>query len=410
MQKLDLKKFNLPEQSGVYFFKQGKTILYIGKASSLRDRVRSYFNPDLGLTRGVGIVQMIELADNLSFIETDSVLEALILEASEIKKHQPKYNTREKDDRSFNFVVITKEIFPRVLLVRGKELQENEDLAGKIKYQFGPFPHGGELKEALKIIRRLFPYRDKCMPQATLKPCFNAQIGLCPGVCSGIISTKEYGLIIKNIKHLFEGKKTTIIKDLTKQMKAVALVLNFEKAEEIKRKIFALNHIQDIALIKYRHKEKEAKMFRIEAFDVSHLSGHSTVGVMTVVLDGEIDKGAYRKFTIKGLGKKKVQIDDIANLKEILTRRFTHTEWIIPQLVVVDGGQAQLKAGQSVLLFLGLDIPVVGVVKDKHHRPREIIGNYKKIIENRKREIILANSEAHRFAIHFHRQIYKQVV
>jgi len=418
MKLSDLKQFNLPDKPGVYFFKQGKTILYVGKATSLSDRVRSYFSADLGLARGPGIVAMVELADSISFIETDSVLEALILEADQIKKHRPKYNIREKDDKSFNFVVITKEEFPRVLLVRGKQLREDEELAKQIKYQFGPFPQGSELKEALKIIRKIFPYRDKCVPNSG-KPCFNAQIGLCPGVCSGNVSASEYDLTIKNLKRLFEGKKKDIVKDLEKQMKVSASKQEFEKAGELKRKIFTLNHIQDISLIKYRNSREREGLFRIEAYDIAHLAGKDTVGVMAVVLDGEMDKSSYRKFTIKGKGKD--VSNDIENLKEILSRRFNHDEWILPQVIVLDGGKAQLKAGQNILTALGLDIPAVSVVKDEFHRAREILGDspslgklqrseVKKIIREHEREIILANSEAHRFAIHFHRQVRGKVV
>ncbi len=401
-----LKQFNLPDKPGVYFFKHGKNILYVGKATSLKDRVRSYFNVDLNITRGLGIVQMVELADSISFIETDSVLEALILEAAQIKKHRPKYNVKEKDDKSFNFVVITKEAFPRVLLVRGKQLREDEELAKQIKFQFGPFPQGSELKEALKIIRKIFPFRDKCLPKVG-KPCFNAQIGLCPGVCSGAVSELNYAQTIKNLKRLFEGKKKDIIKDLEKQMKVLAGKQEFEKAGEIKKKIFTLGHIQDISLIKYRDNRERIGAFRIEAYDIAHLAGKDTVGVMAVVLDGEMDKSSYRKFTIKGRGKDVA--NDIENLKEILSRRFNHDEWTLPQIIVLDGGKAQLKAGQNILTTLGLDIAAVSVVKDEFHRAREILGD-KKIIREHEREIILANSEAHRFAIHFHRQIRGRMI
>lgn len=402
----DLKQFNLPDKPGVYFFKHGKNILYVGKATSLKDRVRSYFNADLNVTRGLSIVQMIELSDNLSFIETDSVLEALILEANQIKKHRPKYNIKEKDDKSFNFVVITKEAFPRVLLVRGKQLREDEELVKQIKFQFGPFPRGSELKEALKIIRKIFPFRDKCVPNSG-KPCFNAQIGLCPGMCGGMISEEQYAQTIKNLRRLFEGKKKDIIKDLEKQMKVLATRQEFEKAGEIKRKIFTLNHIQDISLIKYRDSRERIGTFRIEAYDIAHLAGKDTVGVMAVVLDGEMDKSSYRKFTIKGKGKD--VSNDIENLKEILSRRFNHDEWVLPKIIVLDGGKAQLRAGQNILETLGLDIQAVSVVKDEFHRAREILGD-KKIIREHEREIILANSEAHRFAIHFHRQIRGRVI
>ena len=114
------KKINLPDTPGVYLFKKNKEILYIGKATSLKDRVRSYFSNDLIATRGPLLIDMVFQANDIEFIKTDSVLEALILESNLIKKYQPRYNTQEKDDKSYNYVIITKEDFPRVLIEKGK--------------------------------------------------------------------------------------------------------------------------------------------------------------------------------------------------------------------------------------------------------------------------------------------------
>ena len=126
MQVKDLKKFKITDKPGVYFFKKGKVILYIGKATSLRDRTRSYFSKDLIATRGPSILDMVVQADKIDWQETDSVLEALILEAELIKKHLPKYNVREKDDRSWNYVCITDEEIPKVLIIRGRELEKKK--------------------------------------------------------------------------------------------------------------------------------------------------------------------------------------------------------------------------------------------------------------------------------------------
>ena len=164
MQREDLKKLIIPDSPGIYMFRgPKKALLYIGKAASLRDRVRSYFAADLVRGRGARIVGMVEQATTLVWTATDSVLEALILEANLIKKHQPPYNVDEKDNKSFNYLVITKEDFPRILVVRGRELFDPQKASTlKLKAVFGPFPSG--LKEALKIIRRIFPYRDNCIP------------------------------------------------------------------------------------------------------------------------------------------------------------------------------------------------------------------------------------------------------
>ncbi len=394
----------LPDEPGVYFFKKGEVTLYVGKATSLRDRTRSYFSPDLISTRGPLLVKMITEADSIDFQKTDSVLEALILEAALIKKHLPKFNTQEKDDKSWNYVVITKEDFPRVLLVRGKDLLHSgfTDLGYKIKESFGPFPHGAQLKIALKIIRKIFPYRDYCTPLQG-KACFNAQIGLCPGVCDGRISKSDYTRQIRHIQLFFEGKKSTLMKSLEKEMNQFAKNREFEKAAEIKRKIFALNHIQDVALIR-RDKETpvDDKSFRIEAYDIAHISGTSTVGVMTVIEDGEVKKADYRMFKIRTAKAG----SDTGALQEVLERRLKHTEWPTANLIVIDGGIAQRNLAERVLEQAGQKILVVNVVKDDRHKPDHFLGD-ESLVKKYKREILLVNNEAHRFGISYHKKVRK---
>ncbi len=405
MKSNEIKKYKISNTSGVYFFRgaRGK-ILYIGKATSLRSRVYSYFTDDILDKRSPLIAEMVEKVKDITWEETDSVLEAIILEVNLIKKHNPKYNTKEKDDKSFNYVIITKEDFPRVLLVRAKELFGDSVSKNKykIKYIFGPFPQGTVLKDALKIIRKIFPFRDKCLPVLVKgKPCFNRQIKLCPGVCSGEISKKEYAKIIQNIRLFFEGKKSSIIKKLQKEMIAEAKKLDFERAGEIKKTVFALEHIQDIALIKNeKYPLSLIEEFCIEAYDIAHISGKFTVGVMTVVKGGEIQKSDYRKFKIKSFEG----VNDTRALAEILERRLVHSEWVLPRLIVVDGGKAQKNIAEKVLKRFGIIIPVVGVVKDERHRPKDIIGK-RDITQMHEKDILLANNEAHRFAIAYHKQL-----
>jgi excinuclease ABC subunit C len=435
----DFKKLNLPDTPGVYFFKSGGKILYIGKATSLNDRVKSYFSRDLVLTRGGRIVRMIENSDTVTYKTTSSVLEALILEAFNIKKYKPDANILSKDDKSFNYVVITNERWPRVLTVRGRNLLYEAE-GKQFKAAFGPFPHGGQLREALKIIRRIFPFRDKCIPYETQKEkfdnrkstsrvprdfvpitCFNSQIGLCPGVCAGKITYKEYGKNIKNLILFFEGRKDRIAKNLEREMKAYAKIKEFEKADVTKRQLFALNHIHDVSLLK-REVFREAdtaenflaeaneainrKEFRIEAYDIAHIAGSATVGVMVAVINGEAKKEEYRKFRIRGRNGV-VGIDDTGNLKEVLVRRLGHSEWPLPNLVVIDGGQAQWNTAKEVLTERGNNIEIVAVTKDDKHKAREIIGS-KGTVSLHNKEILLANSEAHRFAIAYHRNLLRK--
>jgi len=394
----------IPDAPGVYFFlDKRKKVLYIGKATSLRDRIRSYFSNDLHETRGPLLVQMLAKATSIDWRQTDSVLEALLLEGSLIHSHKPSHNTDSKDDKSYNNVVITKEDFPRVLLVRNKNLQP------PYKYIFGPFPHGMQLQAAMKLIRKIFPYRDKCTPNQG-RPCFNRQLGLCPGVCTGEISKQEYAKTIRHIALLFKGKKKQLLKSLEHEMKAAAKDENFELAKELRRQLFALQHIQDVSLIKDEYRALDrANQNRIEAYDIAHLAGSAHVGVMTVVEGGMANKNEYRKFKIKTAKAG----DDTGALKEVLSRRLGHDDWPLPRLIVVDGSTAQLNAAQKVLDQYGIQIPIVGVTKDERHRPRDIKGpstglRVNDLIKQYEKEILLANAEAHRFAITYHRKKSRQ--
>ncbi|TSC67915.1 MAG: Uncharacterized protein G01um101472_273 [Parcubacteria group bacterium Gr01-1014_72] len=414
MNRQSLQTIRLPDAPGVYFFMRGKTILYIGKASSLRSRVHSYFADDLILTRGPRIVDMVTKATDVKVQKTDSVLEALLLEAELIKKHQPPYNTDGKDDKSYNCVTITDEDFPRVVVVRSREvdfssLQTNNF---KLKTIFGPFPHGYELKEALKIIRRIFPYRDeKCMYhgarsmehgawRGNKRGCFNYQIGLCPGVCVGAISRQEYARTIRRITLLFRGKKIALLRELSRDMREAAKRQEFERAGGLKRTLFALRHIQDVALMKRAGAEGHgalARRYRIEAYDAAHLGGKSAVGVMAVVADGAPLPSEYRTFNIRGKGN-----DDVGSLTEILARRLRHPEWKFADLVVVDGGAPHVTAARRALALLGRTVPIVAVVKDERHKPKGILG-LTPALKCHEREILLANAEAHRFSLKRHR-------
>lgn len=403
MEKKDITKKKVPDAPGVYFFLGArKEILYIGKATSLRSRIKSYFTNDIREKRSELIEKMVTEAKSVEWTTTDSVLEALILEVNLIRTHKPRYNSRSKDDKSFNHLIITKEEYPRVLIVRGKDLAEQFD-EKDLQYVFGPFPSSSLFKEALKIVRKIFRFYDTKRPVGKErgkvekgKVDFNRQIGLYPEEHS----QKEYTRTIRHVRLLFEGKKKQLIKELEKDMKTYARAEEFEKAEEAKRKIFALKHIQDIALIRDDTRMyRDDKHMRVEAYDVAHLQGSEMVGVMTVVEAGEPQKSEYRKFKIGSVERS----NDTAALAEILDRRLGHDEWPLPQLIVVDGSTAQKNAAERVLKRCGVMIPVVGVVKNEKHLPERLIGS-KKLIGDHGEDIVLANAEAHRFAIAFHRQ------
>lgn len=400
MKKQELLDLALPDTPGVYFFRDEEdNILYIGKATSLKDRVRSYFNPDLIATRGLRLVTMVTIAKTVTHQVTGSVLEALLLESKLIKQHNPIYNAKEKDNKSFICVVITKEAFPRVLPMRIRDYEKSGFSAKDYLAVYGPFASYSQLKLALKIIRKMFPFRDTC-EVGSGKPCFNAQIHLCPGVCIGQITEEEYKKNITNIRRLFEGKRTEIVKDLEKDMKEYAKRQLFEKAAIARNTLFALDHIKDISLIQEEEIMSFKKnSFRIEAFDVAHISGTSRVGVMVVLEGKEKIKDGYRKFKLE----ENIN-DDYEGLRQILTRRFAHKEWRYPDLIVIDGGLPHKQLAEKLLASLRLSIPCVSVVKDERHKPKDILGD-KVHVDYHKKEILLANAEAHRFAIGYHKTL-----
>ncbi|HCP08247.1 MAG TPA: hypothetical protein DIT25_00375 [Candidatus Moranbacteria bacterium] len=434
---------NLSQGPGVYIFKDAKKeIIYIGKATNLRSRVSSYFQGLEGSDPSIGIGSLQyarpieafvhEVAD-LGVQETESVLEALILEANLIKKYQPKYNVKERDDKSFSYFVITKDEFPRVLILRGTEIyspkrsdrqpserlmadgppkRQRESLSGgSIKRIFGPYTSKRQMEIALKIIRRIFPYH--AIAAKTEKGCLDFQMGRCPGPYAGAITKKDYTRNIRGITLMLEGNKKNLVRKLEKEMREFAKDQNFEKAEDVKRKIFALNHIQDIALIGAGRDEAVPRLYgaalRIEAYDISNISGDHAVGSMIVFRDDKPDKTQYRKFKIKISNG----ADDAGMMKEVLTRRF-HNTWNKPDLILLDGGKGHLNMAQKVLLDFGLIIPTVAVAKGPTRKKLDLyLGNYKisKEINNILSDQNLLSKimgEAHRFAIGYHRKLRRK--
>jgi excinuclease ABC subunit C len=383
------KKIKIEDSPGVYFFQKGKDILYIGKATSLKDRVKSYFSSDLIKTRGMLLVDMVAQADNIKFQKTNSVLEALLLETELIKKNKPYYNTKEKDDKSYSYVQINEDEFPIVHIVRGKDLTDDQK---KSDNYYGPFLSTTQLRSALKIVRKLFPYRDEKCFVGKNKPCFNYAIELCPGTCVDGISKKDYKKQIEKIKLFLSGSTEKVLKILQNEMNTLAKNKEFEKAALIRNKIYALNHINDISLM---NRELSENDIRIEAYDIAHMSGKNIIGVMVVMVNGQFLKHEYKKFIIRG----QENADDGKALFEVLSRRFKHDEWEKPNLIVTDGNKVQLGIAQRFFK------DAVSIVKDDKHRAREVLNRELLKEKNIKEdEVVKINAEAHRFAIKFFRE------
>jgi len=272
LKSVKIKNGILPDSPGAYLMKNGRgKILYVGKAGNLKRRVSSYFTRP----RDARIRKLVREIRRIDYKKTETAIEALILESYLIKKYQPPFNIIQKDDKSFLYVEITNDEFPRVLLVRGKDII-NREKNSRVKI-FGPFTSSASVREALRILRRIFPWSVH-PPQKTGKfarPCLEYEIGLCPGVCTGIISKTEYKKNIQSVKLFFAGHKKRIIQNLKKEMRAAGKTLKFEKAEKIKRQLFSLRHIQDVALIEESRIKNQGsrRKTRIEGYDISNISG-----------------------------------------------------------------------------------------------------------------------------------------
>ncbi len=387
----------IPATPGVYLMRGAKgKLLYVGKAANLKRRVASYFARSAD-TRIEALVSEIR---NIDFKKTDTAIEALILESALIKRHQPPFNIREKDDTSFLFAEVTKEPFPRVELRRGMD-----PVRGR---RFGPFTSASSVREALRIVRRIFPWHTHPPERVGTyeRPCFDYQVGRCPGTCVGAVSKREYGKTVRAITLFFEGKKRTILASLKKDMKRAAKALEFERAEQLKRQVFALEHIQDIALITRddmrsaprRFVPKSRAPLRIEGYDISNISGTSAVGSMVVFANGVPERSSYRKFRVRSVEG----ADDYAMLKEVLTRRFGNN-WPLPKVILVDGGAGQVSAARGVVKSFNHSIPVIGIAKGPERKRNDIIGIIPAGVS--RETLIRVRDEAHRFAIAYHRKV-----
>jgi excinuclease ABC subunit C len=363
-----------PKKPGVYFWldKQG-TVLYVGRATSLKARLSQYFQKGISSR----IAEMVTSAYNIRYEETETLLEAIILEATNIKKYWPKYNIVDRDDRSFIYVVIPKKEFTRPIIIRGHELKKFPAGTAQI---FGPYQSFYLLQNALRLIRRIFPY-GTCKPNSG-RACFDYQIGLCPGACAGKISAKEYKKNIDNIILLLKGEKKRLMIKLKKA--------NPEQAK-------ALQHLQDVSLLTRDEDLNERKVSRLEGYDISHHAGKESYGSMVVFENGEANNSEYRLFKIKDAPGG----DDERALLEVLTRRFKHLEWPLPDLIMIDGGSPQISFLTRELAKLNISAQMVGISKfggDKLVFSVKTKKEQRELAENIKPTLLKLREEAHRFA------------
>ena len=382
----------LPQSCGVYIMKskRGET-LYVGKASSLRKRVSSYFSK-----RNFGKTDILvsQIAD-IDYIECDSAEQALILEAALIKEKKPKYNISLKDSKSYPYVEITTEDFPRIFISRPKKI------AGKVL--FGPYPKAGTLKSALVLVRKVFPYRScRTMPKSA---CLFYHLRLCSAPCIGKISLTDYRVVVDDISKILKGERKKLVRSIEKKMQKLAGKKQFERAARLRDKLLAIESL-------YKGKPKAHEIISlkeilnlprlpltIEAIDISSLGKSDSVGSLVTFRDGVADKNNYRRFLIRGV----LEQDDYAKIAEVVKRRYSRLikeKRKLPDLIIIDGGKGHVMTAYRVIKSLGVEVPLIGIAK----RNEEIW------FANKKKPLIIAKEapclhliqrvrdEAHRFA------------
>ena len=439
--KEQIKK--LPAKPGVYLFKNSRNKpLYAGKALDLKKRVGNYLKTD-----DPRLKKMVMEASDVGFIQTDSDIEALIIESQYIKKYQPTFNIMLRDDKQYSFVGFTKDKYPKIFITHQPQVHQDT---------VGPFTDAGALKTTLRLLRKIFPY---CTcKQLHNNYCLNYHIEKCMGDCclkiknekiknqNDNVKLKNYRKNIKAIKDILSGKRKLLIKGFEKEMRKLSGIQEFEKALQLQYKIGKLKRVFQNAQIignwsasrrmeignsdpdkKPRNTLKQLRqilgidkpLHRIEAYDIANIQGEHATGVMVVFENGQPNNKEYRLFKIKTVAG----ANDTAMLREILTRRFNHSEWQLPNLIVIDGGKAQLNASLRTINNLRLTIDqrptTVALTKDSRHQGSHIYiqsnvkGKMSKVELNSlpsevKNLILQIDSEAHRFAINYYRKLHRQ--
>jgi len=351
----------------VYFHKNAKgEIIYVGKAAVLRNRVRQYFQKSRTRDPKTDALVM-DIAD-VDWMEVDSEVEALFLEAEMIRRYMPHYNILLRDDKSMSYIRIDYDSdYPTVSTTR-------RPLDDKARY-FGPYNSTSAIRQALKLLRRIFPYATRHVV-GQKRVTLHYHLGLDPGLEEGRTSLADYRANLRKLIAVIEGKRTSIEKELERDMQRAAKLEDFELAATLRNQFFNLQKLSQQVIFSDKEFMDISKDHalgelvdllglakfpsRIEGYDISHMQGTDVVASMVVFTNGVSDKSEYRKF--------KTKIDhnnDFYNINETLKRRLSEKNikaWGKPSLVLIDGGKGQLDAANNArdekgcekLVFVGL--------------------------------------------------------
>jgi len=411
-----------PDAPGVYLFQdQAGRVLYVGKAKSLRARVGSYFLK--AAAEDQRTTRLVREAYDVDFLEAESEVDALLMEARLIKDIQPKYNRELRDDKSFPYLQITThEDYPRVEITR-------QPRTSGVKL-YGPFGNVGSLRGALQVLQRVFQFRTCSLDIEAdderwrwFRPCLLASIKQCTAPCNLRISKDEYRRDIARLKQFLDGNRKSLLQEMRVEMQESAAALRFEQAARLRDEIEMLESLHERGDLE-KHEQPEVffvdpkkglaglqKIFKlderprtIEGMDIAHLGGEETVASLVQFIDGLPFKPGYRRYRIREVRG----VDDYASIQEVVSRRFTKLrddEDFFPDILLIDGGKGQL--GRAVKAFEALAIkPPLVLSLAKKEELIYVNGRRAPLRLSRHayalRLLQYVRDESHRFAQHYH--------
>ncbi|MBN2181082.1 MAG: excinuclease ABC subunit UvrC [Sedimentisphaerales bacterium] len=424
--KIREKIREFPAGPGLYFMKgSGDKVLYIGKAKNLRSRAASYFQPgsDLFSSRGPKIAEMIAKVESVDFLESPNEVDAVLQEARLIKDIRPPYNTDLVDDKTFPYLEITTgEDFPAVYITRKPQSR------GSIL--FGPFTAVKDLRSVLVVLQKIFRFRtckldikDNDTKRRFFRPCLLFSIKQCTAPCGAKIDKQEYKKIIRDLLKFMRSKRSTILRQLKKQMAEASEAFEYEKAamlrdrirlierldqrgtpdEHVQPEVFAADPAE--ALAKLREILESPEPIRtIEGIDIANIAGAEAVGSLVKFIDGKPFKNGYRRFKIKTVKG----IDDYAMIAEVVKRRYKYAqkgEELWPDLILIDGGLGHLRAAEKALEQMNAPAVKIASIAKKQEDIYTQTGSrpLKLAARSPARKLLqYVRDEAHRFAQHYH--------
>lgn len=415
---------NIPHLPGVYIMRDSAAnIIYIGKAKDLKNRISSYFHSDTD-SKAFSIISAMK---TINYILCSSEREAFLVERQLIKKVQPYFNAMWKDDKTYPYIKLTvNEDFPRLVMTR-KVIKDGA-------LYFGPYPQLTYIKKLILWLNKIFKIRpckinfsEQDLPKLEkVKSCLYYHTGLCFGPCMGKICSGEYKNNLKEVETFFNGKLKKLADTWQKEMLELSNKQEYEKAKEIRDRLFAIQSISQRVAIReisiedinqyvsktdsLQELKQVLKLHKLpavmECFDISNTSGTNPVASMVRFVNAKPDKAGYRKFKIKTVH----QINDFAMIKEAVFRRYSgiiRRNEQFPDLIVIDGGKIQLAYAQSALEEIGIYIPMISLAKQEEEI--FMVGKDKSVKLPRNslglRLLQSIRDEAHRFAITFHKQL-----